>query len=722
MRFPIAWWIAALAVPCLAPGRADELPVTGIAYEIEVTLDPASRMLEGRELIRWRNPGGRDLRTVPLHLYLNGFSHEQTTWMRGVPARRLEADEFLELWPDPWGWSEPLAIRQNGADLAWRPIAPDDGNLLDRSLIEVTLAEPLPPAGQLDLEVEFSARLPIPIARTGGSDEFFLVAQWFPKIGVYEPAGTRGAVEGRWAAHQFHGPTEFYADYADYDVRIGVPAGWSVVATGRGGPEPGTSSNEIAWHRYRQRTVHDFAFSAGRRMSVVEATHQPAGTGGPVAITVFLPQGTEHQAPRWRRAAEACLDVLGSRVGPYPYDVLTVVKPPASALRTAGMEYPTLFTGGPGDPLWDLDLFSGIRLGEVVVAHECAHQYFYGLVGTNEFEEAFLDEGFTDHWGNEIMIAAFGEDAGGDILGRRLSITGIERMGLPGGSAAVPPIRFGPSYLLRGHSIGAQFYNRPAATVRTAAALFGRSVVDRVFAHYLRTWKFRHPGVEDFLAAARAAAGEEVADFFAEAFTQTRQPDYRVARLDSLPWSAPRGRLVAPDGGVDEASDPAVARSSLGLDPAAREDDGRLQIELLDPGWTLGDQHRPGRIVRRQVRPQTGEPDEAWQSREEEFHLSTVRLEGPAWQRLPVEVMFRFADGATVQESWDGRAPYRIYRFLRAAPLSEVRLDPEGKIALDPDPVNNARLRQPDRRLVDDWALWLGALFQLAGEALASWL
>ena len=76
------------------------------------------------------------------------------------------------------------------------------------------------------------ARLPVPFARTGGFADFFVVAQWFPKLGVFETAGVQGSVTDRWNAHQFHGPTEFYADYADYDVRIGVPVGWTVAATG----------------------------------------------------------------------------------------------------------------------------------------------------------------------------------------------------------------------------------------------------------------------------------------------------------------------------------------------------------------------------------------------------------------------------------------------------------------------------------------------------------
>lgn len=721
MRVPIPSWPLAALLALLPLSAAAELPETGIDYEIEVSLDPASRMLDGRETIRWTHHGSRTVRKVPLHLYLNAFAHEQTTWMSGVPARRLRADAFLEKWPDPWGWNEPVAIRQGDEELVWRPIAPDDGNHLDRSLIEVTLATPLAPGETLTLEVEFSARLPVVIARTGGAGDFFLVAQWFPKIGVLETAGTRGAKTDRWAAHQFHGSTEFYADYADYDVRIGVPAGWPVVATGRGGPEP-ESPDGVVWHRYRQRAVHDFAFSTGRRMTAVTSTYQPQGDGGPVDITIFVPRGTEHQEPRWRRAAEACLDVMGSRVGPYPYDVMTVVQSPAAAMRSIGMEYPTLFTGGFGDPFWDLDLFDEILLSEGTIAHECAHQWFYGLVGTNEFEEAFLDEGFTDHWGNEIMLATYGEAGGGSLLGRQVSVTEIEKMGLPDREAIAPPILLGPSYLLRGHSIGSQFYNRPAATMRTAAALFGRDVVDGVFAEYFRAWRFRHPGFEDLLAAARRAGGDPVAGFIEEAFTQVRQPDYRVARFDVDSWSPPRGRLVGLDGSVDEVTDPEKAAAGLGLHPAAREEDGKLTMEILDPGWTRGRARRPGRIVRLSVTPEAGEPDEGWEPEEGEFHLSTVRLEGPSWRRLPVDVLFRFADGAVVRETWSGRAPYRIYSFLRAAPLSEARLDPAGKIALDPDPVNNGRLREPSRRLVDDWAYWLGALAQLVGEALASWL
>jgi hypothetical protein len=714
---------AGLALVSTAAAAALALPETRISYRIEARLDPATRRLEGRETIRWTNPSASRIDAIPLHLYLNAFSHEDTTWMRGVPKVLFDPDEFLRIHDDPWGFIEPRSIHRGGLALAWRPIAPDDGNPFDRTLAEVTLDRPVLPGETVELELEFEARLPIPMARTGGREDFFLVAQWFPKVAVLETAGTRGAPQDRWAAHQFHGPTEFYADYADFDVRIGVPPGWAVVATGKGGPEE--SGGEIAWHRYRQRAVHDFAWAAGSRMVDLVSSHQPAGAGGPVEVHLFVPRGTEPQAPRWLEATAGSLDVLGSRVGPYPYDTLTVVLPPLWASAALGMEYPTLIVGGPGDPILDSRLLRGARLGEPVIAHEFAHQYFYGVIGTNEFEDAYLDEGSAQYWEDEILILLHGDETGrGTLLGRTLGVTAAERLGLP--AELLPePVWSGPSYLARDVAGLSQFYSVPAVTFQTAAALFGQATVDRIFAAYYERWAFRHPGLEDFIEVAREAGGDAVAGFVLEAFTEHRLPDYRVASLETEVWERPRGRIVTEAGVIEPDAEASDEIAFAGLDPAAREAGGRILVEILDPGWTRGDERAAGRIERREVAPDPGDRDDGWtpaEQGEEEFHLSTVRLEGAGWQHLPAEVRFRFADGATFRETWDGRAGYRIYRFLRAAPLSESRVDPGTRIALDPDPANNALTREPEGTLVDDWSAWLGALAQLLAEGLGQWL
>lgn len=713
MQFHLTSLVAAVALAIL-PAYGLELPETSISYTIEVSLDPATRMLDGRETIRWTNPSGEPVDRVPMHLYLNAFSHEDTTWMRGVPASRFDVDKLLRRYPDPWGYSEPVSIRRDGQDLEWKAIAPDDGNSLDRSLIEVALDRPLEPGEVLELEIEFDARLPVPMARTGGREDFFLVAQWFPKVAMFETAGVRGATGDGWNAHQFHGPTEFYAEYADFDVRIGIPEGWGLVSSGKGGPE-GQAREGVAWHRYRQRAVHDFAFCTGERMVDVVSTHDPEGPGGPVEVHIFVLEGTEHQAERWRRAAEASLDVMGGRVGAYPYETISVVFSPWWADETLGMEYPTLITAGPSDPLWDSRLLSKLRAGELVTAHEFAHQYFYGMVGTNEFEEAYMDEGFTEYWGMRIMTAEYGVNAGGSVLDRPIPLVAMESMGLPSNRTPPQAIWSGDSYLARDGYKFSQFYNLPALTMTTAEGLFGRETVDRVFAEYFRRWAFGHPRFEDFLDVARETGGEGFADFVLESYTAKRQPDYRVVRMRDRKWKRPRGRLVT-SGGVIEPGD--REDKLAGLDPAAREGNVIL-AEVHDPGRSREER---GAIERRTFEIERTESDEEWKAKEDVFHESTVRIAGPAWTYLPVDVRFRFADGAVIQERWDGHADYRQYRFVRQAPLSEVSIDPERVNLLDPDPANNARAREPDDDLTRDVSRWLGGVFQLLFEGVGQWL
>jgi hypothetical protein len=717
-RGPVGLLLIAIALPAAVPARAVELPQTGLGYEIEVSLDPATRELSGRERIRWTNPSASTtVDRVPLHLYLNAFANQGSTWMRTGLDRFEDVDEIIRRFDDPWGWIEPRAIRQDGVELAWEPIAPDDGNILDRSLIEVRLARPLAPQDSLALEVEFNGRLPFPFARTGGYGDFFVVGQWFPKLAVFETAGVRGATADRWNAHQFHGRTEFYADFADFDVNIGLPSGWAVAATGRRGPE--TTRDGRTWHRFRQRAVHDFAFATGSDAVDVVSTHDPKGPGGPVEIHVFLPRHSKHQAERWRRAVEGSLDTLGSRIGPYPYETLSIVMPPFHLTETWGMEYPTLFTGLSGDPLWDVGNVARLRLNEATIAHEFAHQYFYGLLATNEFEEAFLDEGFTEFWGDEILRETYGEEVA-SLLGRAIGPRAKERLAAPRPEMDLPPLVTRPSFLARGYAWGVQFYSRPAAILRTAEGLFGRATLDRVFAAYYDRWAFRHPSFEDFLDTLRAAGGDAAADFFVEASRRTSIPDYRVEAFDTERWKPPRGRIVTGKG-VLEADTPRENDHHLtGLDPAAREESGKLTVEILDPGSAGGD--RWGRIERITIDPKRGEAEPDWKRENDVYHASEVRIAGPGWDHLPVEVQFLFADGVIYRERWDGRAPYRGYRFVRPAPLSEVRIDPEGKIVLDPDPANNGRLREPDTRLARDWAAWFAGVMQLMLEGVSQWL
>ena len=148
---------------------------------------------------------------------------------------------------------------------------PDDDNSKDRTVVRVPLPEPVPPGGEVSFDVAWKARLPRVFARTGYVRDYFLVGQWFPKLGVYEPAGMRGRAAGGWNCHQFHANSEFYADFGKYHVSITLPARFVVGATGprvekRANPD-GTTT-----HVFEQADVIDFAWTASPDFVEVEST------------------------------------------------------------------------------------------------------------------------------------------------------------------------------------------------------------------------------------------------------------------------------------------------------------------------------------------------------------------------------------------------------------------------------------------------------------------
>jgi hypothetical protein len=99
-----------------------------------------------------------------------------------------------------------------------------------------------------------------------------------------------------------------------------------------------------------------------------------------------------------------------------------------------------------------------------------------------------------------------------------------------------------------------------------------------------------------------------------------------------------------------------------------------------------------------------------------------VRLRGPGLRHLPVLVRLEFADGAVVQERWDGRASWRAYRLLYSARLRAVRVDPEGELAVDVDPDNNGLLVEVDTRLGEPWARFAAAVAQWLLATVTLWI
>ena len=200
-----------------------------VRYQMSARYDPATKKVVGHYNLTWWNHTEDSIPDLYFHLYLNAFKNMDTTFLRESSVSRRR--DLLKEWQaepegQKWGWVDVNKLQiAGGADLtpAITFVHPDDDNAADQSVIRVPLPQPVPPHGSIELSVAFTSKLPRALARTGYDDDYILVAQWFPKIGVYEAAGERGRKEGGWNCHQFHANTEFFADYGAWDVQPDGP-------------------------------------------------------------------------------------------------------------------------------------------------------------------------------------------------------------------------------------------------------------------------------------------------------------------------------------------------------------------------------------------------------------------------------------------------------------------------------------------------------------------
>ncbi len=631
------------------------------SYAIEVELDPERKTLSGSAVITWRNIQPLATDELRLHLYWNAWRNNRSTWLLESRLRPSGRNRRSPGEGD-WSYSDITAI-ELVRDIGVPPVdlsagtrfeAPDDGNPDDRTLLVVSLPAPVAPGETAQVRIRWQAKIPRTFARTGFRGDFFFIAQWFPKVAVFEADG--------WNAHQFHAGTEFYSDYGEYDVRIKVPTGYVVGATGREVSQL-DGADGMTTHRYRQADVHDFAWTASPDFVVVSKQFNEPPLP-PVDMRLLLQPEHRDQAERHFDATSACLRLYGTWFGVYPYGHLSIVDP-AFGSGAGGMEYPTLFTAGSR-------LFNPPDGGspEGVTVHECGHQFWYGLVGNNEFEHAWLDEGFNtfstarvmeEQYGPRTLVRRYLNPRGAGSLGGFLPVVfdGIERDRLVGGNrldgyreAATRDEQSTPTYLYDPATGGAHSYNKTALWLTTLERYLGWDTLRRVLSTFFERYRYAHPSPAAFFEVANEVSGQDLTWFFDEVYRSSNDFDYAVGRIASE----------------------------------------RLETQGL---FEDGD-----RLVYRK-----GDPKES-------AYRTEVVFERRGAGRFPVELLLVFEDGSEAREFWDGRARWKLVTVEGDVALSHAVVDPERKLALDLFYSNNSKRLEPRsalpaRKWASKWMLWL---------------
>ncbi len=713
----------ALAFSTVVASSPAQLPTSCekvVDYEIDVTLDDDGRTIFGTLNLEWTNRTKHSTSQLVWHVYNNAWSNKNSVFMREA---HLFGDDRMPL---DWAASTEISAARIYPDDAsaarnltinWRrqPDAPED-----RTVMELPLPKPVEPGQSVKVSLDFTTVMPPAYRRSGGDNDrgYIHAVQWFPKVGVFELKDGQAF----WNCEPYHYLTEFYADYGTWELRLTCPKRYAdkVAASGTRSTKVETNSDTVTY-TFNATDIHDFAWTADPDFDVHSVSfHQlleennwrdreleqqlaDALIGEPgfehiksVAdlfprdvemILMLQPEHSEY-ADAYLEATAKSLYYFGIQYGEYPYATISIIDPAHNARQTGGMEYPRLFTGGTRKGRAARTLSP-----EGITIHEFGHQFWYGLVGNDEFNHAWLDEGFNTFstqrvkaMGWEKSLATYnvlGSEYYGQApvsmpsygKGNALSLLSMQRLETPDlgfmppisqelrrdtslikWARELPPLSYYPEVeqdavlslrgafnsdwsdplatptfkLLNGQMRRVNAYSRPALTLETFARLMGPVAWTRVIRGYHEKHRFGHPQPLDLLAMIeKYAGGIKVAG--------------HVLNWKSI-WNHAYQQNDVLDYGIHRLSCKTALENENNFD---------VTLELRRLG---------------------------------EF-------------KLPVEILVTWDDDSTSELSWNGQSQWWRKSWPNSSnQIKSVVVDPQRRLLLDRDWMNNSQLLEADEK------------------------
>lgn len=633
-------------------GKVPPLSARIASYKIDARLDAGRHQITATQTLTWKNTATRPQATLPFHMYLNAFKNEESRFYQQSRGQMRGAQDTT------WGWISVESVQVAGAELI-SAFTPKKEYAPDETVYELVLPTPVEPGASIEVTMKFTAQLPEVWARTGYKGDFHLVGQWFPKIGVLTSDATGDDIVERWECQPLAAYTEFFADFGTYDVALTVPETYVVAATGvlvAAVESPGNTRT----YTYRAEDVHDFAWMADPYMEVMARQVAVAG-GGSVDVRVYYRPPQEDFARRHLDAATATINRFSEWFVPYPWQVMSVIDPPPEAVAGAGgMEYPTFVTTA-GDS-WMAR--PGIRIPEYTTVHEVGHNWFQGILASNEPVEAWLDEGVNSWADANVMVDVYGPRTSGvDWMGWQADISALMYAVVDDPASVPVPIATAAYAFVDEDAYGTATYMSTQRALQTLENMVGPKKFRAAMKRYAETWAFKHPTGKDLFETLSRELGQDLSWYFGPVFE-----DVGGLRLGIRTATCRRAH---------------PARGVFG-DGAARK-----------------------------TRSETDAPDTG-------TYVCEVVVTNTGTVHVPLDIELRFADGSSQRVVWDDRGHETWKRFVveRSSQLAEVWLDPDREIALV-SPMTMRHRLTGDGRPALRAAAWIGAqtqtLMQIVG-------
>ncbi|RQO31238.1 hypothetical protein DBR32_04515 [Taibaiella sp. KBW10] len=496
--------------------------------KIEVSLDDVKHFLHGSITLQYTNNAPDTLSYIYFHLYPNAYSSDKTAYVKQSVENGSTAHYLAK--KEDWGYIDSLKFMVN--DMPAKMVTTDDADI-----VKILLPQPILPGMTASISTPFRVKIPKTFSRMGHEGQSYQISQWFPKPAVYDKTG--------WHPYPYLDQGEFYSEYGHYDVSITLPQNYVVMATGnletpeeeqwldelskkewpKSAKEDSTltkripSSTTLKTIRYTEDNIHDFAWFADKKWVVRKDTVQVPGSGLVSTIyTAFKPTN----ASGWRKSTLSVKTAVlkySELVGPYPYKTVKAVE--GSLRAGGGMEYPTVTVIAPG---YDVDL------NHTVIIHEVGHNWFYGILGSNERMYPWMDEGVNSYYENIVTALPF-SDKPKSVYSKLESLTKNLGFTIPMSMHIDQALEL-PAYEYTANGYGGDVYGKTAAYLVLLKEYMGEASFNAAMQDYFTTWKYKHPQPEDFKAIFKkhTDTDKDIDWFFTDALHSAKGVDFSISK------------------------------------------------------------------------------------------------------------------------------------------------------------------------------------------------
>lgn len=509
-----------------------------VHYNIQVSLDDSAHTLSGTIDIAYTNNAPDPLDTIYIHLWANAFRDQSSAYAR--EQLRHGEGRFYFSKADEKGYYEKLdfSVDQRPVKWAFHSKHPDIAYILPR--------QPIQSGQTITISTALLLHIPYQFSRSGHIGQSYHMTQWYPKVAVYDREG--------WHPMPYLDQGEFYGEFGDYEVSIRLPQNYVVAATGM--LQTPTEQHWLAqkvqdtrnWLKnaasqmldttflttppssntqkvivFKASNVHDFAWFASKEFKVLkDSVHL---RNGAVIDTwaFFLAEG----APIWKKVPahlKRSVHFFSEKIGTYPYPQITAVQGPLGT--GGGMEYPMI-------TIID-EAYNTLEL-ESTLAHEVAHNWWYGILGTNERRHPWLDEGFTSFYEQKYWIRHHGEPKNyffpallqdhSPFSQAETAYLYLARKGQDQAAATLSGELSPWNYYMT-------LYEKTPQALQHLEAYLGEAAFQNTIKDFYQKWQFKHPSPKDLRKAFEEEHDKNLSWFFDDYIGSNNKLDYAVSKVE----------------------------------------------------------------------------------------------------------------------------------------------------------------------------------------------